>query len=75
MAVCLTLMAGRTGVVGGSLMIGALIETHCSLAFVVLSGVSLHSTNLCDDNDNDNDDDDDDDKLMSRKMNGKRRCV
>nr|CAD7266492.1 unnamed protein product [Timema shepardi] len=41
MAVCLTLMAGRTGVVGGSLMIGALIETRCSLAFVVLSGVSL----------------------------------
>nr|CAD7409772.1 unnamed protein product [Timema cristinae] len=41
MAVCLTLMAGRTGVVGGSLMIGALIDTHCSLAFVVLSGVSL----------------------------------
>nr|CAD7462630.1 unnamed protein product [Timema tahoe] len=44
MAVCLTLMAGRTGVVGGSLMIGALIETHCSLAFVVLSGVSLLSS-------------------------------
>nr|CAD7434449.1 unnamed protein product [Timema monikensis] len=41
MAVCLTLMAGRTGVVGGSLMIGALIDTHCSLAFVVLSGVAL----------------------------------
>lgn len=37
MAVCISLMLGRIGSVSGSYVMGALIETHCELAFYTSS--------------------------------------
>ncbi|XP_037805450.1 synaptic vesicle glycoprotein 2B-like [Lucilia sericata] len=37
MAVCISLMLGRIGSVSGSYVLGALIETHCELAFYTSS--------------------------------------
>nr|CAD7205362.1 unnamed protein product [Timema douglasi] len=41
MAVCLTFMSGRAGVIIGSIMIGALVDTNCSIAFYVLAALAL----------------------------------
>nr|CAD7267726.1 unnamed protein product [Timema shepardi] len=41
MAVCLTFMSGRAGVIIGSIMIGALVDTNCSVAFYVLAALAL----------------------------------
>lgn len=41
MATCLIFMFGRIGGLAGANLVGALIETNCSLIFNVFGGLSL----------------------------------